>query len=106
MNVTLELYVRKSKGKRIFVFIMILLILWISVFTIDYYRVMHLYEKPIFTVLSKDTALKDGGSGKYCGLGYQYDIEGHFISEKEEIKGVTNATLFVFGNKINKMNKK
>ena len=100
MNVTLEVYVRKSNGKKIFVFIMILLILWISVLAVDYYRVVNLYDKPMFALLSKETALKDGGSGSYYGLGYRYDIEGKFMTEDEELEGVTRATLFIFGNEI------
>jgi len=100
MNVTLEVYVRKSNGKKIFVFIMILLILWISVLAVDYYRVMNLYDKPMFAILSKETTLKDGGSGAYYGLGYRYDIEGNFMPEDEEHESVTRATLFIFGNEI------
>ena len=38
----------------------------------------------------------DGGSGHYQGLGYSFDIKGHFMPE-DECPGVTAYALRIFG---------
>lgn len=40
--------------------------------------------------------MQDGGSGKYIGLGYSFDIEGNFVTEAE-YRGVTKWTYRLFG---------
>jgi hypothetical protein len=51
----------------------------------DYFTVSR-FEKPIFCI---GTDLKDnGGSGKYTGIGYSFNIEGNFMPE-DEFPGVT-----------------
>lgn len=67
--------------------------LWLTVGIVDYYR-LHRFEKPIFCV-GIDLS-DDGGSGKYVGLGYSYDIEGNFMPE-DEFPGVTKWTYHLFG---------
>lgn len=83
-----------KKHKIIFVIILLLLVLWTAAVSIDYYRVCHLFKKPCFTI-STITA-DDGGSGKYVGLGYSFDIKGNFMP-LDELKGVTNADFYLFG---------
>lgn len=62
----------------------------------DYYTVSR-FEKPIFCI---GTDLKDdGGSGKYTGLGYSFNIEGNFMPE-DELKGVTKYDFYIFGKHI------
>ena len=70
-----------------------ILVLWIAIGVVDYSRV-HSFEKPIFCV-GTDLA-SDGGSGKYIGLGYSFDIKGNFMPE-DEFPGVTKWTYYLFG---------
>ena len=71
-------------------------VLWISVGIIDYIRV-HSFKKPIFCVAAY--TYDDGGSGKYVGPGYSFDIEGNFLPtvDEEELYGVTKWTYRLFG---------
>lgn len=81
------------KKKKIIIAAICTVVLWVAVGTIDYGRV-HSFEKPIFSV---GTELSDdGGSGKYVGLGYAFDIEGNFMPEAE-FPGVTKWTYYLFG---------
>ena len=70
-----------------------ILVLWIAIGVVDYSRV-HSFEKPVFCV-GTDLA-SDGGSGKYIGLGYSFDIKGNFMPE-DEFPGVTKWTYYLFG---------
>lgn len=81
-----------KKGKIIIV-VVCFAALWIVVGIVDYCRV-HSFEKPIFCIVT-ETA-DDGGSGKYIGLGYSFDIKGNFMPE-DEFPGVTKWTYFLFG---------
>jgi len=78
--------------RRIFSVLFIILVLWLALFLTDFYRVTR-FEKPVFCVLTG--AYDDGGSGKYCGLGYSFAIEGNFMPN-DEYPGVTryHAKLF------------
>ncbi|TCK98649.1 hypothetical protein EDC19_1082 [Natranaerovirga hydrolytica] len=66
---------------------------------VDYWRVCHLFEKPIFTIpiMTSD----DGGSGTYQGLGYSFEIQGNFMPEDEHF-GVTHFEYYWFGNLVKK----
>lgn len=68
-------------------------VLWLAVGMIDYCR-LHRFEKPIFCV--GINLSDDGGTGKYVGLGYSYDIEGNFMPEAE-YPGITKWTYYLFG---------
>ena len=59
----------------ILVAIVVLLVSWVSIAYSDYAKVAISFDKPKFciTTLTAD----DGGSGKYIGLGYSFDIDGH-----------------------------
>ena len=59
--------------------IVVFTFLAISTGIIDFFRV-YKAEKPIFIIASSDLK-KDGGSGKYYGLGYQIEIKGNFMPE-------------------------
>ena len=67
--------------------------LWLIVGTTDYFRV-HNFEKPLFCVGTRLS--DDGGSGHYVGIGYSFDIDGHFMSE-DEFLGVTKYSYQIFG---------
>lgn len=55
--------------------ISVLLVIWGSIAYSDYAAVAISFDKPQFCI-SAMTA-DDGGSGKYIGLGYSFDINGH-----------------------------
>ncbi len=71
-------------------------VLWFTVGMIDYVRA-HSFEKPIFCIGTE--LADDGGSGKYVGLGYSFDLEGNFMPE-DESPGVTKWTYYLFGVEI------
>ena len=59
----------------ILVVLVVLFASWIGIAYSDYADVAISFDKPQFCI-STMTA-DDGGSGKYIGLGYSFDIEGH-----------------------------
>ena len=81
------------KRKNIIIAVICAVALWIAVSIVDYGRV-HGFEKPFFCVSTE--LADDGGSGKYVGLGYSFDIEGNFMPE-DEFPGVTKWTYYLFG---------
>ena len=82
--------------KKIIIAIICVTVLFITMGLVDYVRVNR-FEKPIFCI-GTDLA-DDGGSGKYFGFGYSYDIEGNFMPE-DEFPGVTKWTYYIFGIEI------
>ncbi|MBR5309832.1 MAG: hypothetical protein IKU42_01750 [Oscillospiraceae bacterium] len=80
--------------KKIISAIAVLLILWLSAGITDFIRVTRNFEKPIFCI-STETA-DDGGSGKYIGLGYSFDIKGNFMPE-DEFPGVVKYEAKILG---------
>lgn len=58
--------------KKIIIAVACILVLWIAIGIVDYSRV-NSFERPIFCVCPEP--MQDGGSGKYIGLGYSFDIE-------------------------------
>ncbi len=83
--------------KKIILFVILFIILVALLFgTIDFFRVKS-SNLPIFciNVDSKD----DGGSGKYIGLGYSFDIKGNFLPD-EGAGGVKEYDYKILGIKI------
>ena len=74
----------------------VLILLWGAVTAVDFYKVNNL-EKPIFCIPT-ETA-DDGGSGRYVGLGYSFDIEGSFMPENETYT-VTRFDAYLFGKAV------
>jgi len=58
--------------------IAILMLIWIGIAYSDYAKVAISYDKPKFCLLINGA--DDGGSGKYVGLGYSFNIDGHLES--------------------------
>lgn len=85
-------------NKKFIIAIVSVIVVWIIIGIVDYSRV-HNFERPIFCVYTEP--MQDGGSGKYVGLGYFFDIEGNFMPE-DEFPGVTKWTYYLFGNEIQK----
>ena len=84
------------KNKTIIISVVCAIVLWIAIGIVDYSRV-HSFEKPIFCVGTE--LADDGGSGKYVGLGYSFNIKGNFMPE-DEFPGVTKWTYYLFGVEI------
>lgn len=82
--------------KKILIPVLTLLILWLAAGTVDIFRVSS-FEKPVFC--APCVTADDGGSGRYQGLGYSFDIEGNFMPE-DEFPGVTEYTLRIFGAEV------
>ena len=89
---------KTGKKKSIIISIVFLLVLWIAMGLIDYFRVSN-FERPFFCLLDVENSYDDGGSGKYNGLGYSFDIMGNFMPE-DEYPGVIRYTYYVFGSEI------
>jgi len=79
--------------KKMVIVVVCILVLWVTVGCVDYSRV-NSFERPIFFICKEP--MQDGGSGKYVGLGYSFDIEGNFMPEDEN-PGVTKWTYRLFG---------
>ncbi len=86
------------KKKRIIIGILCAVILWLAFAVVDFARV-HSYQKPIFCI-GIDLA-DDGGSGKYVGLGYSFDIEGNFMPETDNQK-VTSYRGYILGFEVSR----
>ena len=80
--------------KRKTIFIIVLILLWSSVFVTDFVRASQ-FEKPAFCVLVNGA--DDGGSGTYVGLGYTVEIRGNFMPEDIELRGVTQYDMKLLG---------
>lgn len=85
-----------TKRKIISFFMTIIFIIFIMGFT-DYWRSVHNFKKPIFSIYVKSE--DDGGSGLYKGLGYTVKIKGNFMPD-EELPGVTYAKFMILGNDV------
>ena len=57
-----------KRGLKAICVILILVAIWSAVTVIDYRRVCHSFQKPIFSIGTETQ--DDGGSGIYKGLGY------------------------------------
>ena len=85
---------KQKKRKRLLSVAAIAACLWLLTGLIDFSRV-HNFKRPVFCVLPAEYAFKDGGSGRYLGLGYSFDIKGNFMPE-DECPGVTEYTARIF----------
>lgn len=78
--------------------IAVLLVSWASIAYSDYADVAISFDKPQLCIATMTA--DDGGSGKYIGLGYSFDIDGHLESNgKYE---VDKYTYKIFGITIKK----
>lgn len=63
--------------KKVVIAVVCVLVLWVTISIVDYSRVNN-SDRPLFCVGSK--LADDGGSGRYVGLGYSFNIDGHLES--------------------------
>ena len=86
----------ENRVKKIAYIILIIIIISIYCATIDYLRVST-FRKPFFCIGTM--LMKDGGSGRYVGLGYSFNIEGNFLPD-EFPKGVMKFDYYILGMKV------
>ncbi len=77
--------------------LLVLFALWVTAGAVDYWRVCHSFERPLFATAA--VTAEDGGSGTYRGLGYHFIIEGNFMPE-DELPGVTTYQYYLFGSHV------
>ncbi|MBI9011361.1 MAG: hypothetical protein JEZ08_03965 [Clostridiales bacterium] len=82
--------------------VLIVLIIWICIFSMDFVTVFALHNKPLFMILVSSTAHGDG-SGSYNGLGYVFEIDGHFNDCDCILQGVVKAKAYIFKRPIYQM---
>lgn len=70
----------KKTRKKVIIIIVCIIAVGLIASVVDFVLV-HNYRKPLFCV-GVDLA-DDGGSGRYVGLGYSFDIEGNFMPDTE-----------------------
>lgn len=84
--------------KRIVIVLICAVVFWLCAGCIDF-ALVHSYKKPFFCI-GIDLA-DDGGSGRYVGLGYSFDIEGNFMPDTEN-PGVTSYRGYLFGREVSR----
>ena len=64
---------KKTKKKVISAAVSVIAV-WLIMGIVDF-ALVHSYHRPLFCICTEP--MQDGGSGKYVGLGYSFDIEVH-----------------------------
>lgn len=94
-----------KKKKKIIIAVVCVIAVWLIMGIVDF-ALVHNYRKPLFCV-GVDLA-DDGGSGRYAGLGYSFEIEGNFMPDLEtpateaEKPKVTSYRGYIFGKEISR----
>lgn len=95
----------KKNKKKIMIAVGGVIALWFIMGIVDF-ALVHNYRKPLFCV-GADLA-DDGGSGKYAGLGYSFEMEGNFMPDVEtpateaEKPKVTSYRGYIFGKEVSR----
>lgn len=82
--------------KKILIIVVAFILLWLAAGVTDF-ALVHNYYRPVFCVCSEP--MQDGGSGKYVGLGYSFDIEGNFMPDAKDY-GVTSYKGYILGKEV------
>ena len=86
------------KKKRIGIIVLAIILLWLAAGVTDF-ALVHTYHKPIFCIGVE--LADDGGSGKYIGFGYSFDIEGNFMPDAKDY-GVTSYRGYILGKQVSR----
>ena len=95
----------KKTKKKFIVAVVCVIVLWFVIGIVDF-ALVHNYRKPLFCI-GVDLA-DDGGSGRYVGLGYSFDIEGNFMPDTEtpatedKKPKVTSHRGYIFGKEVSR----
>ena len=87
---------KKNKSTKIIIALLGVVVLWLCVGIVDF-ALVHNYRRPLFCICTEP--MQDGGSGKYVGLGYSFDIEGNFMPEAKN-PGVTSYRGYILGKEV------
>ena len=96
---------KKHISTKIIIAILGVVVLWLCVGIVDF-ALVHNYRRPLFCICTEP--LQDGGSGKYVGLGYSFDIEGNFMPDTEtpttedKKPKVTSYRGYIFGKEVSR----
>lgn len=71
-------------------------LLWASMGTADYVRVMNLRTRPLFCISTE----RDGSSAYFRGLGYSFEASGQFYKGTTK---VDSATFFILGIEVERV---
>ena len=88
----------KRNKKKIIIAVVCVITVWLIMGIVDFTLVQS-YRRPLFCVCTEP--MQDGGSGKYVGLGYTFDIEGNFVTEDGH-RGVTSYRGYIFGKEVSR----
>ena len=86
------------KKKRIGIIVLAIILLWLAAGVTDF-ALVHSYHRPLFCICTEP--IQDGGSGKYVGLGYSFDIEGNFMPDAKDY-GVTSYRGYILGKQVSR----
>ena len=95
---------KKTKKKVISAAVSVIAV-WLIMGIVDF-ALVHSYHRPLFCICTEP--MQDGGSGKYVGLGYSFDIEGNFMpavetpATEEEKPKVTSYRGYIFGQEVSR----
>ena len=84
------------KKKKIITIVLAVILLWLAAGVTDF-ALVHSFQRPVFCICPEP--MQDGGSGKYVGLGYSFEIEGNFVTEAER-RGVTSYRGYILGKEV------
>ena len=87
-----------KKNKLILIIFCSILVLWLAIGITDFALVQN-YHKPLFCV--GVNLADDGGSGRYIGLGYGFDLEGNFMPDAKH-PGVTSYHGYLLGKEVSR----
>lgn len=86
------------KKKRIVIIVLAIILLWLAAGVTDF-ALVHSYHRPLFCICTEP--MQNGGSGKYVGLGYSFDIEGNFMPDAKDY-GVTSYRGYILGKQVSR----
>jgi len=86
------------KKKKIVIILLAIILLWLAAGVTDF-ALVHSYHRPLFCICAEP--MQDGGSGKYVGLGYSFDIEGNFMPDAKDY-GVTSYRGYILGIQVSR----
>ena len=95
----------KKNKKKIIIAVVCVIAVWLIMGIVDF-ALVHSYHRPLFGICTE--SMQDGGSGKYVGLGYSFDIEGNFMPDIEtpateaEKPKVTSYRGYIFGKEVSR----
>ena len=95
----------KKTKKTVIIALVSVIAVWLIMGIVDF-ALVHSYHRPLFGICTE--SMQDGGSGKYVGLGYSFDIEGNFMPDVEtpateaEKPKVTSYRGYIFGFEVSR----